>query len=143
MKWQRFTLSGCKHQGILEHFKLWQKLSLIGLVEYKNNTYGKFKISKSEIVHCTSLTFLFSLNPPPSPKINMLCFKLKSEPWIFFILNNDNDNNNSYTNLNCCKEFYCLFLIWKRKELSFCQKLKSSHPNIFAIWWCKLLIFRT
>ena len=33
------------------------------------------------------------------------------------------------------------------KELNFCHKLKSSFPssdlNIFAIWWCKLLIFPT
>jgi len=25
------------------------------------------------------------------------------------------------------------------KELSFCHKLKSSDPNIFATWWCKPL----
>ena len=28
------------------------------------------------------------------------------------------------------------------KELSFCHKLKSSNPNIFAASWCKALIFQ-
>ena len=30
-----------------------------------------------------------------------------------------------------------------KKELSFCHKLKSSDPTIFATWWCKPLIFQT
>ena len=29
------------------------------------------------------------------------------------------------------------------KELSFCHKIKSSDPNIFATWWCKPVIFQT
>jgi len=33
--------------------------------------------------------------------------------------------------------------VCQTKELSFCHKLKSSDSNIFAILWCKPLIFQT
>ena len=34
-------------------------------------------------------------------------------------------------------------IMWPIKELSFCHKFLFYNPYIFAVWWCKPLIFQT
>ena len=50
------------------------------------------------------------------------------------------NDNYDYVFKGYLYKYFCSVMT---KELSFCQKLKSSDSNIFAILWCKPLIFQT
>ena len=114
-------------------FEYWSRDTKLPLVGVLVTWYGRIN---NIINYILSKWKLLNLNNDRSkPKLLRLLREIVVFRLVAHLLN--------IMYLNLLILYKISYIDFHTKELSFCHKLKSSDSNIFAIFWCKPLLFQT